>query len=76
MGFFFKGLKNEFETAVANEPSVFEPLKVYCTMVYLPVREIIHSLKFMANPLVQTDKPWHNNSMSIFVKGTVHYAVN
>ena len=26
---FSKGLKNEFETAVAHEPSVFEPLKVY-----------------------------------------------
>ena len=31
MGFFFKGLKNEFETAVVNEQSVFEPLKFYCT---------------------------------------------
>ena len=31
MGFFSKGLKNEFETAVVNEPSVFEPLKFYCT---------------------------------------------
>ena len=30
MGFFAKGLKNEFETAVVNEPSVFEPLKFYC----------------------------------------------
>ena len=30
MGFFFKGLKNEFETAVVTESSVFEPLKVYC----------------------------------------------
>ena len=29
--FFSKGLKNEFETAVVNEPSVFEPLKFYCT---------------------------------------------
>ena len=29
-GMFFKGLKNEFETAVVNEPSVFEPLKFYC----------------------------------------------
>ena len=27
-GIFSKGLKNEFETAVANEPSMFEPLKV------------------------------------------------
>ena len=30
MGFFCKGLKSEFETAMVNEPSVFEPLKVYC----------------------------------------------
>ena len=27
---FSKGLKNEFETAVVNESSVFEPLKFYC----------------------------------------------
>ena len=27
---FSKGLKNKFETAVVNEPSVFEPLKFYC----------------------------------------------
>ena len=30
MGFFSKGLKSEFETAVVNGPSVFEPLKFYC----------------------------------------------
>ena len=30
VGFFSKGLKNEFETAVVNEPSMFEPLKFYC----------------------------------------------
>ena len=30
MRFFRKGLKNEFETAMVNEPSVFEPLKFYC----------------------------------------------
>ena len=29
---FFKGLKNEFETAVVNEPSVFEPLQFYCNI--------------------------------------------
>ena len=27
MGIFSKGLKNEFETAVVDEPPVFEPLK-------------------------------------------------
>ena len=41
MGFFPKGLKNEFETAVVNEPSVFEPLKVYCIrrslILFLPI---------------------------------------
>ena len=28
--FFCSELKNEFEIAVVNEPSVFEPLKFYC----------------------------------------------
>ena len=28
---FLKGLKDEFETAMVNKPSVFEPLKFYCT---------------------------------------------
>ena len=27
---FSKGLKNEFETAETDEPSVFDPLKFYC----------------------------------------------
>ena len=27
----FKGLKDEFEIAVVNEPSVFDSLKFYCT---------------------------------------------
>ena len=27
---FSKGLENEYETAVVNEPSLFEPLKFYC----------------------------------------------
>ena len=34
MGFCSQGLKNEFKTAVVNEPSVFEPLKFYC--IHLP----------------------------------------
>ena len=28
MGFFSKGLKNELETTLVNEPSVLEPLEV------------------------------------------------
>ena len=30
-GLFSKGIKNECETAVVNELSVFEPLKFYCS---------------------------------------------
>ena len=30
MGFFSKGLENEFEITMINKPSVFEPLKFYC----------------------------------------------
>ena len=32
MGFFSKGRKNEFETVVVNEPSVFEPLMFICVI--------------------------------------------
>ena len=33
MGVVSKGFKNEFETAVVNEPSVLEPLKFCCIWV-------------------------------------------
>ena len=36
MGFCSKRLKNEFKTAVVNKPSVFEPLKFYCSRVVSP----------------------------------------
>ena len=36
MVFFSKGLKKEFETAMVNEPSGFEPLKVYCIYWLFP----------------------------------------
>ena len=34
MGFFSKGLKNGFETAMVNEPSVFDPSKFYCIFTF------------------------------------------
>ena len=34
MGFFSNGHKNEFETARVNEPSVFQPLKVYSISLF------------------------------------------
>ena len=32
---FSPGTKNEFETAVVNEPSVFAPLKFYCIIHFV-----------------------------------------
>ena len=32
------GLKNKFETAVVNEPSVFEPLKFYCILLHAKLK--------------------------------------
>ena len=41
MDFFFsKGLKNEFETAVVNEPSVFEPFKFSCRLIWAQLFKI------------------------------------
>ena len=40
LGFFSKGLNNEFETGMVNEPSVFEPLKFYC--IYPTKKKCIH----------------------------------
>ena len=66
IAFFSKGLKKEFETAVVNEPSVFEPLKFYCsyTMVCPPVQEIINEPQLVGYLHVQTDKPWYTCNYS------------
>ena len=34
-GIFSKGLNDEFEPAIVNEPSVFEPLKFYCSNIFI-----------------------------------------
>ena len=39
-GIFSKGLKNEFGTAVVNEPLVFEVLKFYCRSGTLVAKDI------------------------------------
>ena len=35
---YFQGTKNEFETAVVDEPSVFKPPKFYCMLCVLIMR--------------------------------------
>ena len=51
---FPKGLKNEFETAVVNEPSVFEPLKFYCitTKTYRYTHSSYYYVNFMSDLVV------------------------
>ena len=46
MGFCSKELKKEFETDVVNEPSVFEPLKVYCILSD-SVSPVLHASNFL-----------------------------
>ena len=45
------GLKNEFETAVVNEPSVFEPLKLYC-------KSFVKSGQSYATPINTVELQW------------------
>ena len=52
---FSQGLKNEFETVVVNEPSVFDPLKFYCMWIIIPKLSLLllligSSVKRVANP--------------------------
>ena len=54
MGFRAKELKNEFESAMVNEPSVFEPLKFYCNILFATANPFIKSLlirKFIVTSL-------------------------
>ena len=43
-GIFSKELKNEFETAMANKPSVFEPLKFDCIFVTFREKDYMHQM--------------------------------
>ena len=43
VGFFSKGLNNEFETAMVKESSVFEPLKSTVISKYLRDSQILHA---------------------------------
>ena len=53
-GIYSRGLKNKFETAVVNEPLVFEPLTFYCIkchffLVFRTVMVIILDVPFFKN---------------------------
>ena len=50
MSFFSKGLKYQFETAMVNEPSVFEPLKFYCSNSNEYTKYTIFSIKKEIHP--------------------------
>ena len=39
--FFFQGTQKEFETALVNEPSVLEPLTVYCVIFQHCVQDVV-----------------------------------
>ena len=72
LGFFCQGLKNEFETAVVNESSVFEPLKFYC--IWKPASDILSILQTLRSNMFnltlllfsQSDCEFYNMSGSHF----------
>ena len=51
VGYFSLELKNEFETAVVNEPSVFEPLKFYCIFLFILSCVFLYCFLFQRNNL-------------------------
>ena len=59
------GLKNEFKTAVVNEPSVFEPLKFYY---------IVNEIAYICNQSIQTStfpEKWKEAKVTpLFKKGS------
>ena len=62
---FSKGLKNEFETAVVNEPSVFEQLKVYCSSEFFMKRTRVGRMKICSNNrnYEKVNRIYHRSSM-------------
>ena len=54
MGFCSKDLKNEFETAMVNEPSMFEPLKVLLYLHKVRIMTRLHSFPITESTLILT----------------------
>ena len=65
-----RGLKNEFEIAVVNEPPVFEPLKVYCTSDSNCAYQIAYSLVGTREKLTIIDQSqlWMSRPGPVVVK--------
>ena len=66
MGFFSRGLKNEFKTAMVNKPSVFESLKIYCIDTALSDRHYDYKLALVA-PFKVDGSALMGNSSAIFI---------
>ena len=64
-----KGPKNELETAVVNEPSVFEPLKFYC------ITPSTHSIPLKVNLFILNPVPGRPTILMIVGQGPIALAV-
>ena len=51
---FSQGLKDEFEIAVVNEPSVFKPLKFYCSNLLQPKTMFVTEAIFLEGSMLET----------------------
>ena len=72
MGVFSYGPKNEFETAMVNEPSVFEPLKFYCSLLMFYICTVFHENIFHSMKVIEIRED------TVFMQNTTmeHNSVN
>ena len=71
---FSKGPKNEFEAAVVDEPSAFEPLKFYCNRYnteaqYCRITQLLNKCTKLPNLLIHMHYqkvPWRASLQHVF----------
>ena len=73
MAFCSKGLKKEFETAVVNEPSVFEPLKFYCRYGF---QCVLTKELFLFNVLLLVLGVVHHYVINLWVSCVFFFPIN
>ena len=65
---FSEGLKHKFETAMVNEPSVFEPLKFYCSLIFY-ISNCDYNLEYSDTNPCGKYTPDTGNICILFTKG-------
>ena len=69
-GIFSRGPKNEFETAMVNEPSVFEPLKFNCIKM-ICIQTVFFGMRYLEISDFEISRPdWNSKIRILFSRYT------